>query len=152
MEVILIEDVPNLGGIGDQVKVKAGYARNYLLPQKMAIPASVKNQRRLEHEKRLANFRLEKAKKEAGEIADLISKIEVVVRRKVGEQGKLYGSVTALDIERALNDQDINLDRRKLGMSEPIKAVGVYDIPVRLRENLTAELKVLVEADTEDDT
>lgn len=147
MEVILIEDVPSLGVIGEQVNVKPGYARNYLLPKKMAIPASVKNQRHLEHEKRLAGFQLARAKANATEVAQKLANTSVTIARKVGEQDKLYGSVTSHDIERGLADEGITIDRRNIVLVEPIKALGVYQVPVKLRGDVPAEVKVWVVAE-----
>lgn len=147
MDLILIEDVPNLGNIGDQVSVKSGYGRNYLLPQKLAISASVKNSRRLEHEKRLASFCLQKAKAEAVAYAGKLANTSVTIARKIGEQDKLFGSVTTHDIATALADEGIQVDRRKLQLDEPIKALGVYQVPLKLRGDVTAEVKVWVVAE-----
>ncbi len=147
MDLILVEDVPNLGDIGDQVSVKAGYGRNYLLPEKLAIPASVKNARRLEHEKRLVSFRLQKAKAEAKAYAGKLANTSVTIARKVGEQDKLFGSVTTHDIAAALADEGIQVDRRKLHLEEPIKTLGVYQVPLKLRGDVTAEVKVWVVAE-----
>lgn len=147
MEIILIEEVPTLGTVGEQVTVKDGYARNYLLPKKMAIPASVKNQRRLEHEKRVAGFRLAKLKASSEQLRQRLANTSVTIARKVGEQDKLFGSVTTHDIERALADEGIQLDRRSLQLQDPIKALGVYQVPVKLHGELTAEIKVWVVAE-----
>ena len=102
MQVILLEDMPKLGNIGDMVTVKDGYARNYLLPRNKALVASVRNVKKLEHEKRIANFALAKARGGAEELASKLGTLEIKLARKVGDQGKLFGSVTSLDIERAL--------------------------------------------------
>ena len=147
MDVILIEDVPKLGGIGDHVTVKAGYARNYLIPQKLAITANTSNKRRLEHQKRLAAARLAKARANAEGLAKKLEGLTLSVARKVGDQDKLYGSVTSLDLERAMQEQGLELDRRKIELEEPIKALGSYEVPVRLRDDLTATLKVEVVAE-----
>ena len=147
MQVILIDEVPTLGTVGELVTVKDGYARNYLLPRKLAIMASVKNQRRLEHEKRLAGFRLAKVKAGAQELAQKLASTSVTIARKVGEQDKLFGSVTAQDIELALADEGVKIDRRKLQLEEPIKALGVYQVPVKLHGEVVAEVKVWVVAE-----
>ncbi|MEE8410837.1 MAG: 50S ribosomal protein L9 [Myxococcota bacterium] len=147
MDLILVEDVPNLGGIGDQVSVKDGYGRNYLLPEKLAIVASVKNARRLEHEKRLVSFRLQKAKAEAQAYAGKLANTSITIARKVGEQDKLFGSVTTHDIAAALADEGIQVDRRKLHLEEPIRTLGVYQVPLKLRGDVTAEVKVWVVAE-----
>ena len=147
MEVILIEEVPALGEVGEQVNVKDGYARNYLLPKKLAIPASVKNKRRLEHEKRLVSFRVAQAKKEAEGMAEKLANTSITIARKVGDQEKLFGSVTAHDISRALSDEGIEMDRRKIQLDEPIKVLGVYEVPVKLAGEVPAQVKVWVVAE-----
>ncbi len=147
MEVILIDQVSNLGDIGDQVNVKAGYARNYLLPQKLAISASTKNAKRLAHERRYAEVKAAAARAEDEAVVARLADVSVTIARKSGEQDKLYGSVTTIDIEQALAEEGIAVDRRKLELAEPIKTVGVYEIPVKLRSNLTAKVKVWVVAE-----
>ena len=147
MQVILIEDVPPLGAIGEQVSVKDGYARNFLLPKKLAIPASTKNRSLLAHEKRLASFRLARARSDDEAMAQRLANTSVTIARKVGEQDKLFGSVTTHDIERALADEGIQLDRRKLVLKDPIKELGVYQIPVKLRGDVDAEVKIWVVAE-----
>jgi large subunit ribosomal protein L9 len=147
MEIILIEDVPNLGAIGELVNVKAGFARNFLLPRKMAIVASVKSKKRLEHEKRLAGFRLVKAKKDAETMVQRLANTSVTIARKVGEQDKLFGSVTTADIARALADEGVMVDKRAVQLTEPLKALGVYQVPVKLRTDVTAEVKIWVVAE-----
>ena len=147
MQVILTEDVPNLGHIGEQVKVRDGYARNYLLPKNLAIVASVKNRRRLEHEKRLVQHRVAKARAEAEALKGRLEELSITVARRVGEQDKLYGSVTAHDIAKVLAEEGITVDRRKIELEEPIKELGVYDVPVRLGPEVHATLKVWVVAE-----
>jgi large subunit ribosomal protein L9 len=147
MEVILIEDVPNLGDIGDLVTVKPGYGRNFLLPRKMAIAASGKNKALLEHEKRIASFKLGKAKVASAEAAKQLAKVTLTFTRKVGEQDKLFGSVTSHDIAQALIDKGVTVDRRKVVLQEPIKALGEYKVTVKLRADVVAEVTVKVEAD-----
>src|SRR5688572_344854 len=122
MEVILIKDVPNLGEIGELVRVKPGYGRNYLFPQKLAVPASTKDKKRLEHEKRVAQHQLAKAREGDVAIQRQISNMTLTIRRKVGEQNKLYGSVTSSDIAAALREQGVNFDRRRIPLEEPFKA------------------------------
>ncbi len=144
MEVILIEDVSNLGNIGDLVTVKPGYGRNFLIPRKLAIPASTKNKARLEHEKRIANFALTKAKAESAAAAKQLGGISLVFARKVGEQDKLYGSVTSHDIAQGLSEKGIPVDHKKVVLAEPIKAVGEYKVTVKLRADVAAEVKIQV--------
>jgi large subunit ribosomal protein L9 len=147
MEIILIEEVPSLGEIGEQVTVKDGYARNYLLPQKLAIPASVKSKRRLEHEKRLVSFRVALARKEAESMAQKLAATSITIARKVGDQDKLFGSVSAHDISRALADEGVEMDRRKIQLEEPLKALGVYEVPVKLPGDVPAQVKIWVVAE-----
>lgn len=147
MQIVLIEDVPQLGSIGDLVAVRDGYARNYLIPNKMAIVASTNNQRRLEHEKRVAGFRLARSRADAEAMRTKLAATSITIARKVGEQEKLFGSVTVQDIAQALADENVVLDRRKIVLNEPIKTLGVYQVPVRLQADVTAELKVWVVAE-----
>lgn len=144
MEVILVQDVPNLGAIGELVKVKPGYGRNYLLPRKMAIVASVKNKKQLEHEKKVAGFALMKAKAEADALAKKINGTTVSIPRKVGEQDKMFGSVTAQDIAVALTEKGIQVDRKKVVLAEPIKTLGDFPITVKLRKDVTVQVTVKV--------
>ena len=147
MEVILIEEVPNLGQIGDLKKVAPGYGRNFLLPKKLAIMASTDNKRRLEHQKRIAGFRRAKARGESEAAARRLSSMTVRIARKVGDQNKLYGSVTAHDVQRALEEQGVVIDRRKFELSDPIKALGDYTVPVRFDGDIRAEVKLSVVAE-----
>jgi len=147
MEVILIEQVPNLGDIGDLVKVKPGYARNYLFPKKLAMQASTKNAARLAHERRLAEVKAAAARAEDQAVVKRLADISITIARKAGEQDKLFGSVTAIDIEQALSDESVKVDRRKIVLPEPIKALGVYEIPIKLRADLATQVKVWVVAE-----
>jgi large subunit ribosomal protein L9 len=147
MELILLEDVLNLGGIGDLVKVKPGYGRNFLLPRKLAVVASTKSKARLEHEKRLASFRLMKAKEASEALAKQMKGTVVSIARKVGENDKLFGSVTSHDIAQALIDKGVKVDRRKVLLAEPIKQLGDFAVKVRLRTDVVAEIKVQVVAE-----
>jgi large subunit ribosomal protein L9 len=147
MQVILLEDMPNLGGIGEQVNARDGYARNYLFPKKLAVPASVNNTRRLAHEKRVANFRLAKAKAEAEGLSKKLGSTSVKIARKVGEQDKLFGSVTAHDIEQALEAAGVKIDRRKIELHEPIRQLGDFDVTVKLVKGVAAKVKVSVVAE-----
>lgn len=149
MEVILVEDVANLGGIGDLVKVKPGYGRNFLLPKKLAVAASTNNKRRLEHEKKVVAFKLLKAKAESEAVAKQIKGTVVQIARKVGEQDKLFGSVTSHDIAQALIAKGIKVDRRKVLLGEPLKQLGEFPVQVRLRSEIVVEVKVQVVADTQ---
>lgn len=148
MEVILVEDVPHLGSIGSLVKVAPGYGRNFLLPKKLAILASTKNKARLEHEKRIANFRRAKAEAAAQGIVKRLASLTLQFARRVGEQDKLFGSVTAQDVEAALLQEGIEIDRRKLDIAEPIKALGEFEVGVRLAGQLKTTVKISVTAES----
>lgn len=147
MKIILREDVRDLGHSGDMVTVKDGYARNYLLPKKLAVVASNKNVRQLEHEKAVIEARSAKQRATAEEEAKKIGSVQVTIARKVGEQDKLYGSVTALDIAEALAAKGTQIDRRHLHLAEPIKALGSYDVELRLHRDVNATVKVEVVAE-----
>ncbi len=149
MDLILIEDVQNLGGIGDQVKVKRGYGRNYLLPQKKAVIATAKDKKRLEHQKRVADFKLQKARIADEATLAQIKAAKVVITRRAGEQNKLYGSVSTADIAEALAATGLNVDRRKIRLPEAIKAIGTTKVTIRLRAGMEAEINVEVKADAE---
>jgi large subunit ribosomal protein L9 len=145
MEVILIENVDKLGSRGQIVKVADGYARNYLLPKKMAVQATTQGRKWVE-QRRVKFLKLEaKEKAEAEELAQIMNGVAVSFTRKVGEHGNLFGSVTALDIAEKLNSQGYNLDRRKIQLDNPIKVLGEYDVPVKIHRDVTATVKVKVE-------
>ena len=144
MKVILREDVHNLGKSGELVTVKDGFGRNYLLPRQLAVLANDANVRRLEHEKGVINARQAKLKGAADEQAKKLGALSVKVTRKVGEQDKLYGSVTALDIAEALAAQGQKIDRRHIHLPEPLKALGSYDVEIRLHRDVNAKIKVEV--------
>ena len=139
--------MPNLGGIGEQVTARDGYARNFLFPNKLAVAASTNNAKRLAHEMRVANFRLAKAKAEAEGVAKKLSGTQVSIARKVGEQNKLFGSVSAHDIEQALAEKGAKVDRRKIELAEPIRALGDYEVKVKLVGGVSATVKVAVVAE-----
>ncbi len=147
MEVILVKDVPHLGGPGDMVKVAAGYGRNYLFPRGLAVLASVRNKRQLEHEKRVANFRKAKARAQAQALVDRLAGLSVTVSCKVGANDKLYGSVTAQDIQEALAAKGVELDRRKLHLHDHIKTLGDHKVAVRLDAGIVGEITVTVVAE-----
>src|SRR5215470_17235200 len=138
VRVILNEDLPNLGRPGDVVRVRAGYARNYLLPRKLAVEANSRNLRVFEHQKRLAMAKKEK-----------IESLHLTLAAHAGEEGKLFGSVTNLDLERALHQRGFALDRRRILLAEPIKQLGDYSVTVRLQPEVDANLKFSVTAATD---
>jgi large subunit ribosomal protein L9 len=144
MQVILREDIDKLGKIGDLVKVADGYARNFLVPGKKAIEATPKNLNAMNHAKKMVSDRLRKLKKEAAADADRIKSLSVTIKAKVGEEGKLFGSVTSMDIVEAMKAQGVVIDKRKLVLDEPIKRLGDFTITVKLHSDVTADFKVSV--------
>ncbi len=149
MKVILKQDVDKLGKIGDIVKVAPGYGRNFLIPMKIAIQATPGNVKVMEIE-RLAHARRDQRDKEAASLlAREIVKLVVTVRRKAGEEGALYGSVTSIDIADFLVTHKIDIDKRKIQLEDPIKAVGEYQVPIRLHKEVTVPVRVIVEAEPE---
>ncbi len=144
MEIILTEDVAKLGRAGDVVRVKPGYARNYLLPRGKALLATRGRVKELDHKKRLIE---ERRRKEIGgheELARRLAELELEFRAKAGEEGKLFGSVTTADIAQELESKGIAVDRRKIELEEPIKKLGDYEVPVRLHREVTSQIKVKV--------
>ena len=147
VQVILNEDVPNLGRTGDVVKVRPGYARNYLFPRKLAVEANPKSIRAFEHNKRIAMGKREAQTTEANEVKRKLEALSITIGAHAGEEGKLFGSVTNIDIERALREKGINVERRKIHLAEPIKQLGEFTVPVRLQPEVEASLKVEVKAE-----
>jgi large subunit ribosomal protein L9 len=144
MEVILRQDVEKLGSRGQVVKVASGYARNFLLPNKIAVPATDANRKIVEQE-RQAHVRKEaKQKGEAEVLANMVNGVSLTIAQKAGENDQLFGSVTSKDIAEGLAAQHFEIDRRKIQMDEPIKQLGDYKIPVRLHKDVTAEIAVHV--------
>ena len=147
MKLILREDVYNLGKGGELVEVKPGYGRNYLIPRGLAVLANPKNIRELEHQKAVAAAKAAKLKASAEAIAKRLSDTPVSFKRKVGEQDKLYGSVTAMDIAEALAGRGVQIDRRAIDLSEPIKTLGDFEVGVKLHSDVVGKVKVKVEAE-----
>ena len=146
MQLILKEDVHNLGKSGELVTVKDGYGRNFLLPQGKAVAATKKNVAQLEHEKKLIAARNAKLAKDAQSIADKLAAIEVTIQRQAGAEDKLFGSVTARDVEEALAEKGLKLDRKKIELVEPIRTLGMFTIDVKLATDVTGKIKVWVVA------
>lgn len=144
MEVILRERVDNLGVKGDVVKVSDGYARNFLLPKKLAVTATAANRQQIEHEKAVAVRREAKEKQEAEVLAQQLSRVSLCLSRKVGENDILYGSVTSMDLAEALKEKGYTIDRRKIEMEDHLKSVGQFKVPVKLHRDLTVFLNVEV--------
>jgi large subunit ribosomal protein L9 len=144
IEVILKEPVDNLGNRGDVVKVADGFARNYLLPRKLALAVTAGNKRQIEAEKKRAFAREAEERAGADALASRLAQAEVVVARRVGEKDVLYGSVTSADVAEALGRQGFDVDKRKVQLPDAIKALGEFFVPVRLHRDVTAQVKVLV--------
>ena len=153
MEVILKEDVANLGHRGEVVKVADGYGRNFLLPRKLALQATLANKAVIEQMKAAAARRSASEKAQAEELVTKLEPVSLVFTRKSGEQGQLFGSVTSADIAGELAAKGFDIDRRKIQLNEPLKALGNFDVPIRLHREVTAKLKVRVasEATAEED-
>ena len=147
MEVILKQQVENLGKPGERVSVSNGYARNFLLPKGLAIQATKSNVAQLEHEMRLIEQQKQKEIKDAEKIGNKIRSLSCVLKRKVGEQDKLFGSVTSIDIANALKEHGIEIDRKMIQLEEPIKELGTHKIPIELHPQVVAELKVKVQGE-----
>jgi large subunit ribosomal protein L9 len=146
VEVILRDDMPNLGKIGDVVRVKPGFARNYLLPRGLAIAANGKNLRVLEHQRRVIGAKAERDRKTAESQAKQVDGVELRVQARAGDEGRLFGSVTNLDIERLLAARGIVVDRRRIELEEPIKQLGTYAVVVQVGRDVRATIRVVVEA------
>jgi len=144
MEVILRDHVEKLGRRGEIVKVADGYARNYLLPRKLALPATDGNKKHVERERKIMETREAQEKSQAEAIATRLAAIDISIARRVGETDQLYGSVTAADITEFLKAKGFEVDRRKLILPEPIKAIGEFDVPLKLHREVTVPLKVKV--------
>lgn len=147
VELILKQDVEHLGRRGDVVKVSDGYARNFLLPRKMALAVTVASRRQVEHEKKLAAARENEERSAADSMANRIAQASVVIARKVGESDTLYGSVTSSDIAEVLAAQGVEIDRRKIQLVDPIKRLGEHMVAIRLHRDVTAQAKVHVVKD-----
>lgn len=145
MEVILRTEVPNLGRSGEIVKVRPGFARNYLIPHGLAVVADRRNKRLLEHEQRIAAAKFEREKRASESLAQRLTQMRVVLRVRAGEEGRLFGSVTNLDIERALAEQGVKIERRRIRLEDPIKTLGEFTVPIHLPAGLVSHLTVVVE-------
>lgn len=144
MEVILKEDIVNLGKMGEVVRVRDGYARNYLLPRGLVLMANKKNLKGFDHQKRVIGAQMEKVVKQAQGLSDKLAAVSLIIAVKTGEEGKLFGSVTNMDIERALREKGFDIERRKIHLDEPIKNLGDFEVPIRLAADVTATIRVSV--------
>ena len=144
MEVILKEDVPKLGHRGDVVKVAEGYGRNFLLPRKLAIEATAGNKAVVEQMRQSAVRRSAVEKSDAETLSKQLESVALEFRRKAGEKDHLFGSVTNSDIAEALVQKGFNIDRRKIQLSDPLKSLGDFDVPIRLHRDVTSRIKVSI--------
>lgn len=144
MKVILQEEVANLGTTGEVVEVADGYGRNYLLPRSLAVLADERNTRRLDHQRRLAAARQSKVLAAAKELAGKISGTAVSIKRQAGAEDKIFGSVTNQDVQEALAAQGVEVDRRNIVLSEPIRNIGVFQVPIKIHRDVEASVKVYV--------
>ena len=144
MKVLLKEDVPKLGSVGDEVTVKDGYGRNFLIPTGKALLATPKNLKQFRHQKSIVDHKVKKFRGVAQDLADQITKLSLSVKKKVGEQGKLFGAVTSQEIAELVSAQGVEIDRRKIQLGEPIKSLGEFKIPVKLHPQVIAEITLTV--------
>ncbi len=147
MKVILKENVASLGNTGDMVKVSDGYGRNYLIPKGLAIEASTRNVKVLEHEKRHVLQAAEKEKKKAMTLVEKLASLTLTITRRVGDQEKLFGSVGTKDIEKALGEQGMPIDRKNILLNEPFKSIGEFLVKIKLSAGVTGEVKVKIVAE-----
>ncbi len=150
MKVILLEDVGNLGKMGQTISVKDGYARNFLIPRSLALPATPRNLKAQEHQLRAVESKRAKQVDDAKARAERLSQVALSFTRKAGESGHLFGSVTNIDIAKALEDKGITVDRKTIVLDEPIKLLGSFEVTVKLHSDVTAVLKVMVDKEEEE--
>jgi large subunit ribosomal protein L9 len=149
MDVILREDIDKLGTRGQLVKVAPGYARNFLLPNKMAVAATESNKKIVEQERQAYLRREAKVESEAKDLGKMLGAVAITIRQKAGENDQLFGSVTSKDIAEALEAQGYTIERRKIALEEPIKTLGEFKVPVKLHREVTAEITVTVAKEEE---
>ncbi len=147
MEIILLANIDNLGSFGNVVKVADGYARNYLFPKGLALKASAKNKKQAESRRRQIELQAGKEKLKIEEFASLLVKTPCTIKKQVGENERLFGSVTAMDIVKSLKEEGVELDKKTIILKEPLKALGIYNVPIKLSAEVTVELKVWVVKD-----
>lgn len=144
MEVILNQDVENLGKAGTVVKVKDGFARNFLIPKKLAVPSTPVNIKQLEQESQRKILQLEKAKKNAEELAEKLAGLSITIPVLTHEEDRFYGSITSQDVAGAIKEEGIDIDKNLIILDEPIKALGIYEVPLKLHPQVTARIKIWV--------
>jgi large subunit ribosomal protein L9 len=149
MDIILVENIDNLGNIGDLVSVKTGYARNYLIPKKFAVEANTRNIKEMEHQKRQLERKAQKAMQASEVIKEQIEALSFEFALRAGDEGKLFGSVTTMELAAKISEAGIEIDRKKIQLAEPIKNLGDFEVPVKLPAGVVATLKVAVVASEE---
>ena len=147
MKVILKEDVRNIGTMGQIVDVADGYARNFLVPKGLAVEANVKNIRALEHAKKTIQEKAKKIRGQAQDLSDKIANMTIVIKAKSGEEGKLFGSVTSMDIAEQMKNQGIDIDKKKIVIEEPIKRLGSYSVGIKLHSDVGSQVTLQVIAE-----
>lgn len=147
MKVILKEDVKNLGKMGDIVNVAEGYARNFLIPKKRAAEAITKNIKELEHQKKMIQEKAKKQKNSAQTLSEKMASLNLFIKAKAGEEEKLFGSITSMDIAAALKNEGIAIDKKKISIEEPIKRLGSYTVSVKVHPDITIQLNITVIAE-----
>lgn len=147
MKVVLQDNVENLGVVGDIVRVRDGYARNYLIPRHLALQASERNVSELEHQKRLTEARRSKIEASAQELATKVNSLSISLSRAAGEDGKLFGSVTTMDLETALTEQGLSFSRKQILLTDPIKTMGDYEVSVKVSPGVQGVFKLSVVAE-----
>ena len=144
MEIILLDKIDNLGNVGDVVRVKPGYARNYLFPKGLAFRSSKRNIAFVEEKRKNIELKIAKKEQASQAIFDSLKNVEILMEVEVGENDKLFGSVTTMDLQKALNDQNIEIEKQDILLDNPIKSLGVYDIPIKVTPSLKQNIKVNV--------
>ena len=145
MKVILQKDIHNLGDAGDVKNVADGYARNFLLPKKLVIPYNESSKKAIDHQKQVIKVKKDKRRKESEKTAQAFSGLTLTIKAKVGEEDKLFGSITAIDIAKQLKEAGFDIDKRRIHLDEQIKTLGEHNVSIKLEEGLTAQVKVIVE-------
>ena len=144
MEIILLDKIDNLGNVGDVVTVKPGYARNYLFPKGLAVRSSKRNIAFVEEKRKNIELKIAKEEQASQAIFDSLKNVEILMEVEVGENDKLFGSVTAMDLQKALNEQNIEVEKQDILLDNPIKSLGAYDIPIKVTSSLKQNIKVNV--------
>ena len=144
MEIILLDKIDNLGNVGDVVTVKPGYARNYLFPKGLAVRSSKRNIAFVEEKRKNIELKIAKEEQASQAIFDSLKNVEILIEVEVGENDKLFGSVTAMDLQKALYEQNIEIEKQDILLDNPIKSLGAYDIPIKVTSSLKQNIKVSV--------